>query len=119
MLCLAAIVVSCLPSASEPPLSSAKARESLATLPVRMTPIEWPSRVGNANTPKNHRGALEFPMSFCTYSERVNDPESATRAVVPMPLMLSVEIDGLPAYHRRWFDHQPVDGSGRFTADFC
>jgi protein-disulfide isomerase len=143
MLCLAAIVVSCSPPASAPPASSAKAADSLATLPTRMAPDGVAIEVGNANAPKTVMVYEDFQCPYCARFERVNGPELATRAAagsikvryVIASLLdnklggkssaraanaarASVEVGGFPAYHRWLFDHQPAEGSDEFTTEF-
>ncbi|WP_052915751.1 thioredoxin domain-containing protein [Mycobacterium haemophilum] len=143
VLCLAAIVVSCSPSASAPPGSSAPAGDNLATLPTRMAPDGVAIEVGNANAPKTVMVYEDFQCPCCARFERVNGPELATRAAagsikvryVIASLLddklggessaraanaarASVEIGGFPAYHRWLFDHQPVEGSDGFTTEF-
>lgn len=143
VLCLAAIVVGCSAPASAPPGSSAKAGDSLLTLPTRMAPDGVAIEVGNANAPKTVMVYEDFQCPYCARFERVNGPELAARAAagsikvhyVIASLLddklggqssaraanaarASVEIGGFPAYHQWLFDHQPAEGLDGFTIKF-
>ncbi|OSC40516.1 DsbA family protein [Mycobacterium decipiens] len=143
VLCLAATVVGCSPSASTPSGSSAKPGDSLLTLPARMAPDGVAIEVGNANAPKTVLVYEDFQCPYCARFERVNGPELATRAAAGSikvryviaslldgmlggessaraanAVRASVEVGGFPAYHQWLFDHQPAEGSDGFTTEF-